>query len=125
MEISNISDSLLERYITKVMFCLTIPAHLKGYYYLRSAILLCIRDEESAANTSKLLYPTIAKQFRTTELNVKRDIRSAIETCLDQCNDDHFEEIFGHSCKSGRYKLTNREFIARIADKIRLDIKTL
>ena len=125
MEISDISDFILERYITKVMSYFAIPNHLKGYYYLRSAILLCIRDTTITANASKQLYPAIAKQFRTTELNVKRDIRSAIEASLNQDHDNSFEDIFGLPCKFNRNNLTNSEFIALIADKISLDIKAL
>ncbi len=79
----------------------------------------------ASTNASKLVYPVIAKQFRTTELNVTRDIRSAIEASWERGDADTFEEIFGYSIKSGRPRPTNSEYIARIADKIRLDIKAM
>ena len=125
MELSNISDYIIERYITNILSHLDVPDHLKGYYYLRNAILLCVRDMTAATNASKLVYPVIAKQFRTTELNVTRDIRSAIEASWERGDADTFEEIFGYSIKSGRPRPTNSEYIARIADKIRLDIKAM
>ena len=123
LELSNISDSILLRHITNIMLHLGVPDHLKGYYYLRTAILLCVRNLSAATDASNLLYPAIAKQFRTTELNVKRDMRSAIEAAWNHGNTEVIEKMFGYSIKSGRPKPTNSEFIARIADKIRLDVK--
>ena len=123
MELSNVSDCILLRYITNIMSHLGVPDHLKGYYYIRTAILLCVRDMATATNASKLLYPTIAKQFRTTELNVKRDMSSAIEDSWKHGNTEVIEKMFGYSVESGKPMPTNNEFIARIADKIRLDIK--
>lgn len=125
MELSNISDNVLERYITNILSYLGVPNHLKGYYYLRNAILLCVRDMAASTNASKLVYPVIAKQFRTTELNVTRDIRSAIEASWSHGNTEAIEKMFGYSIKSGRQRPTNSEYIARIADKIRLDIKSI
>ena len=123
LELSNISDNILLRYITNIMSHLSVPDHLKGYYYLRTAILLCVREMAAATDASRPLYPTIAKQFRTTESNVKRDMRSAIEVSWNHGNTEAMEKMFGYSMKSGRPKPTNSEFIARVADKIRLDVK--
>ena len=105
------------------MFRIGVPAHLKGYYYIRDGILLCVRDMECATSATKLLYPVVAKHFKTTGPKVERGIRSAIEAAWNHGNADSFEEFFGYSGKSGRPKPTNSEFIARIADKIRLDIR--
>ena len=125
MELSNISDNILLRYITNIMSHLGVPDRLKGYYYLRTAILLCVRDMAAATDASGLLYPTIARQYRTTVPNVKRDMRSAIEVAWKQGNIEEFEKMFGYSKTSGRPKPGNGEFIARVADKIRLDAKGL
>ena len=125
MELSNISDNILLHYITNIISHLGVPDHLKGYYYLRTAILLCVRDMAAATDASRLLYPTIAKQFRTTESNVKRDMRSAIEVAWKHGNTEVIEKMFGYSITSGRTKPTNSEFIARVADKIRLDVKSI
>ena len=125
MELSNISDNILLRYITNITSHLGVPNHLKGHYYLRTAILLCVQDMTAATDASVLLYPTIARQYRTTVPNVKRDIRSAIEVAWNHGNAGTFEELFGYSIQSGRPKPTNSELIARIADKIRLDAKGL
>lgn len=123
LELSNISDNILLRHITNIISHLGVPDHFKGYYYIRTAILLCVRDMAAATDAFSLIYPTIAKQFRTTEPNVKRDMRSAIEVTWHHGNAEAIEKMFGYSITSGRPKPTNSEFIARIADKIRLDVK--
>ena len=125
MDISTISDCLLERYITNIMSGVGVPAHLKGYYYIRDAILLCIRDMEAVTMVTKLLYPTVAKHFSTSTPMIERGIRTAIEASWERGDTDTFEEIFGYSIKSGRQRPTNSEYIARIADKIRMDIKAM
>ena len=125
MELSNISDGILERYITNIITHLGVPDHWKGYYYLRYAILLCVRDITAATNISNLVYPTVAKQFRTSELNVTRNIRSAIEASWKRGDTVTFEKIFSYSIKSGRQRPSNSEYIAQIADTIRLDIKSI
>lgn len=125
MEISSVKDHELERYITNIMLDIGVPAHLKGYHYMRDAILLCGRDIEAVTSVTKLLYPTVAKHFKTTNQKVERAIRNAIEVSWSRGNTDTFEEMFGYSIKSGKTRPTNSEYIARIADKIRLDIKSM
>lgn len=125
MEIASVKDYELERYITNIMLDIGVPAHLKGYHYMRDAILLCGRDMEAVTRVTKLLYPTIAKRFKTTDQKVERAIRNAIEVSWNRGNTDTFEEMFGYSAKSGKPRPTNSEYIARIADKIRLDIKAM
>jgi two-component system response regulator (stage 0 sporulation protein A) len=125
MNIAGVSDCELEKYITEIMLDIGVPAHLKGYHYLREAILLTGRDMELATSVTKLLYPTIARRFRTTDQKVERAIRNAIEVSWDRGNTETFEKIFGYSAQSGRTRPTNSEYIARIADKIQLDYKSM
>ena len=102
-----------------------VPAHLKGYHYLRDAIILSGKDMEVVRSVTKLLYPTIAKHFKTTDQKVERAIRNAIEVSWSRGNVETFEKIFGYSVASGRTRPTNSEYIARIADNIRLDYKAM
>lgn len=125
MDIGTVKDCELERYITGVMLDVGVPAHLKGYHYLRDAILLSGRDMEVVSSVTKLLYPTIAKRFKTTEQKVERAIRNAIEVSWNRGNAETFEKMFGYSARTGRTRPTNSEYIARIADKVRLDIKAM
>ena len=125
MEIAAVNDNELERYITNIMLDIGVPAHLKGYHYLRDAILLSGRDMEVVSSVTKLLYPTIAKRFKTTDQKVERAIRNAIEVSWTRGNVETFEKMFGYSVSSGRNRPTNSEYIARIADSIRLDIKAM
>ncbi len=112
----------LERYITQIMLDMGIPAHLKGYHYLREAILISEQDMETVTSVTKLLYPSIAKRYHTTEQKVERAIRNAIEVSWQRGNASIFEELFGYSSLNGRQRPTNSEYIFRLADKIRLDI---
>lgn len=125
MEIATVDDNELERYITNIMLDIGVPAHLKGYHYLRDAILLSEKDMEVVSSVTKLLYPTIARRFKTTDQKVERAIRNAIEVSWVRGNVETFEKMFGYSSISGRNRPTNSEYIARIADKIRLDIKAM
>ncbi len=125
MDICDVKDCELERYITDIMLDIGVPAHLKGYHYLRDAILLSGRDMEVVSSVTKLLYPTIAKRFKTTEQKVERAIRNAIEVSWARGNVETFEKMFGYSQRTGRPRPTNSEYIARIADKIRMDIKAM
>ena len=102
-----------------------MPAHLKGYHYLRDAIILSGKDMEVVSSVTKLLYPTIAKHFKTTDQKVERAIRNAIEVSWSRGNAETFEKIFGYSTATGRTRPTNSEYIARIADNIRLDYKAM
>ncbi len=125
MELSVVTDCELERYITEIMLDIGVPAHLKGYHYLRAAIMLSGRDMEAVSSVTKLLYPTIARRFHTTGQKVERAIRNAIEVSWQRGNARTFEKMFGYSAQSGRTRPTNSEYIARIADKVRLDIKAM
>jgi len=125
MEIATVQDYELERYITNIMLDIGVPAHLKGYHYLRDAIMLSGRDMEVVSSVTKLLYPTIAKRFKTTDQKVERAIRNAIEVSWARGNVETFERMFGYSATSGKNRPTNSEYIARIADKVRLDFKAM
>ena len=123
MEIIEVDDCELERYITDIMLDIGVPAHLKGYFYLRDTILLSGKDMNVVGSVTKLLYPTIAKRFHTTDQKVERAIRSVIEVSWSRGNTNTFQEMFGYSPLTGRNRPTNSEYIARIADKVRLDYK--
>lgn len=125
MDIAAVKNHELERYITNIMLDIGVPAHLKGYHYLREAIMLSGRDVEVVSSVTKLLYPTIAKRFKTTDQKVERAIRNAIEVSWTRGNVDTFEKMFGYSVMSGKNRPTNSEYIARIADSVRLDIKSM
>ena len=125
MDIANMNEVDLERYVTRIMLDMGIPAHLKGYHYLREAIILSGKDMEAVSSVTKLLYPTVAKRFKTTDQKVDRAIRTAIEVSWTRGNVDTFEELFGYSVGTGKGRPTNSEYIARIADKIRLDLRDL
>lgn len=125
MEMNAVTDCELEKYITDIMLDIGVPAHLKGYHYLRDAILLSGKDMEVVSSVTKLLYPTVAKHFKTTDQKVERAIRNAIEVSWNRGNEDTFERMFGYSAASGRIRPTNSEYIARIADQVRLDVKAM
>ena len=125
MDIANMNEVDLERYVTRIMLDMGIPAHLKGYHYLREAIILSGKDMEAVSSVTKLLYPTVAKRFKTTDQKVERAIRNAIEVSWTRGNIDTFEELFGYSVGTGKGRPKNSEYIARIADKIRLDVRDL
>lgn len=112
-----------EKYVTKIMLELGVPAHLKGYHYLREAILLSENDMEIVSSVTKLLYPEIAKKFHTTDQKVERAIRNAIEVSWMRGNTEMIEELFGYSANHGKSRPTNSEYIARLADKVHLDFK--
>lgn len=122
MDILTMGDVQLEKYITRIMLDIGVPAHLKGYHYLRDAIMLSGKDMEAVSSVTKLLYPTIAKHFKTTDQKVERAIRNAIEVSWSRGNSSTFENLFGYSNEQGKQRPTNSEYIARIADKVRLDV---
>ena len=113
----------LQKYVTKIMLGLGVPAHLGGYSYIREAILISITDMEAVNRVTKYLYPEIAEMYNTTPLKVERAIRTAIEASWARGSREVMEEIFGYSSASGRKRPTNSEYIAGIADKVRLDYK--
>ncbi|WP_337755260.1 sporulation initiation factor Spo0A C-terminal domain-containing protein [Gallintestinimicrobium sp.] len=113
-----------EREISAFMLELGIPAHLRGYYYLREAVLLAVSDMELVGSVTKLLYPVIARRYKTTLQRVERAIRNAVEVSWERGNPEVFEDLFGFSLETGAPRPTNSEYIARIADKIRMDATT-
>ena len=112
----------LEKDVTDMIHEIGVPAHIKGYQYLREAIMMSVRDGEMLNSITKVLYPTIAKKYQTTSSRVERAIRHAIEVAWLRGDIDLMEEIFGHSVDIDRAKPTNSEFIVTIADKLRLDM---
>lgn len=118
------SKTDIEVIISNVMRDIGVPAHIKGYQYLRTSIALCIEDNEMLSSVTKLLYPTVAKMYDTTSSRVERAIRHAIEVAWDRGDVDVLSSYFGYTIQCERGKPTNSEFIAMISDKIKLDIKT-
>lgn len=109
--------------VTEMIHQLGVPAHIKGYHYLRSAILHCIEDSEMLECVTKLLYPTVADEFQTTPSRVERAIRHAIEIAWDRGDIETLNSYFGFTVNTGKGKPTNSEFIALIADRIKLRYK--
>ena len=106
--------------VTDIIHEIGVPAHIKGYHYLREAILLSIESGEYINSVTKLLYPTVAQKFSTTSSRVERAIRHAIEVAWDRGDVDILNQYFGYTIHNGRGKPTNSEFVAMIADKIKL-----
>lgn len=123
MGVENVNAVELEKYVTRIMLDMGVPAHLKGYHYLREAIMITSKDMEIISRVTKILYPAVARRFLTTDQKVERAIRNAIEVSWFRGNTDTFEDLFGYSSEEGKNRPTNSEYIARIADKIRLDYK--
>ena len=109
-------DIETKRRVTELMLELGMPAHLRGYHYLREAILLSMEDMELVGSITKLLYPEIAKTFQTTNIKVERAIRSVVEIGWERGNEELFEKIFGYSGRCGKTRPTNSEFILGVAD---------
>lgn len=110
----------IEYVVTDIIHQIGIPAHIKGYHYLRTAIILSINDSEMINSVTKLLYPTVAQRYSTTSSRVERAIRHAIEIAWDRGDVDVLNGLFGYTIHTSRGKPTNSEFIALIADKLRL-----
>ena len=113
----------LEVMISEVLHQIGVPAHIKGYAYLRHSIILCTTDSSMLGSITKILYPTVAKKFQTTPSRVERAIRHAIEVAWDRGDVDVLMSYFGYTIQSDRGKPTNSEFIAMISDKLRLELK--
>ncbi len=113
----------LEMMVTEIIHQIGVPAHIKGYHYLRESILLAVNDADIINSVTKQLYPTVAKKFATTSSRVERAIRHAIEVAWDRGDVDILNSYFGYTIHNGRGKPTNSEFIAMIADKLRLRLK--
>lgn len=113
----------LEVIVSDIMHQIGVPAHIKGYQYLREAIILSINDNDMMNSVTKVLYPTVAKTFSTTSSRVERAIRHAIEVAWDRGDVDVLSSYFGYTIQNSRGKPTNSEFIAMISDKLRLRLK--
>ena len=114
----------LEALVTNLIHEVGVPAHIKGYQYLREAIIMCINDINAVNQITKILYPDIAKKYHTTPSRVERAIRHSIEVAWGRGNQKTVESIFGYTVSANRGKPTNSEFIAMIADKLRIEIKS-
>lgn len=121
--INSYSDDM-EVVVTDMIHQLGVPAHIKGYHYLRTAILYSINDKTLLDSVTKLLYPTVASIYDTTSSRVERAIRHAIEIAWDRGNVDTLNSFFGYTVDTGKGKPTNSEFIALITDKLRLRYKS-
>lgn len=119
----SVSKHDLELMVTEIMHQIGVPAHIKGYHYLRKAIILSVRNTEVVNSVTKILYPTVAKMHNTTSSRVERAIRHAIEVAWDRGDIDVLNSYFGYTIQNDRGKPTNSEFIAMIADKLRLRLK--
>lgn len=117
------SNTDLECAVTEIIHQVGIPAHIKGYHYLRTAIMLSVGNDEMINSITKLLYPTVAKQYDTTSSRVERAIRHAIEIAWDRGDIDVLTKIFSYTVHTAKGKPTNSEFIALIADHLRLKFK--
>jgi two-component system response regulator (stage 0 sporulation protein A) len=113
----------LESDVTNVIHEIGVPAHIKGYHYLRDAIMMSVNDAEMLDSITKQLYPTIAKRHKTTPSRVERAIRHAIEVAWSRGKMDTIDALFGYTVNGVKGKPTNSEFVALIADKIRLEYK--
>lgn len=109
--------------ITEILHQIGVPAHIKGYHYLRKAIMLSVKNPDIINAVTKQLYPTVAKEYETTSSRVERAIRHAIEVAWDRGDVDVLNSYFGYTIHNGRGKPTNSEFIAMIADKLRLQLR--
>ena len=118
---SNSDD--IETQVTQIIHQIGVPAHIKGYQYLRTAILLTVKDSDIINSVTKVLYPSVAKKYSTTTSRVERAIRHAIEVAWDRGDVDTLNSYFGYTIQNNRGKPTNSEFIAMIADNLRLKYK--
>ncbi len=114
----------LEKDVTNMIHEIGVPAHIKGYQYLREAIMMSVEDPGMISSITKILYPTIAKRFQTTPSRVERAIRHAIEVAWSRGRMETLDALFGYTIDTGKGKPTNSEFIALIADRIRLSYRS-
>ncbi len=117
------AGSDMETQVTQIIHQIGVPAHIKGYQYLRTAIMLTIKDSDIINSVTKILYPSVAKKYATTTSRVERAIRHAIEVAWDRGDVDTLNSYFGYTIQNNRGKPTNSEFIAMIADNLRLKYK--
>ena len=119
--VKQFSKRNLENDVTNIIHEIGVPAHIKGYQYLRESIIMSVNDIDMLNSITKILYPTIAKKYQTTPSGVERAIRHAIEVAWSRGKMDTIDELFGYTIHNGKGKPTNSEFIALISDKIRLE----
>lgn len=110
----------LEKDVTDMIHEIGVPVHIKGYQYLREAIIMSVEDADMVGSITKVLYPTIAARYQTTASRVERAIRHAIEVAWNRGKMETLDSLFGYTINNGKGKPTNSEFIALIADTIRL-----
>ena len=122
-KVETLTEESLENEVTEIIHEIGVPAHIKGYQYLREAIIMSVNDMEMLNSITKILYPSIAKKFDTTPSRVERAIRHAIEVAWRRGKMDTIDEMFGYTINNGKGKPTNSEFIALITDRIRLQMK--
>ncbi len=115
------TEKSVEKLIFEMMLDMGIPAHLKGYHYMKAAVMMAVEDMKVVGSVTKLLYPEIAKRYNTTDGKVERAIRNAIEISWERGNRQTFEKLFGYSRENGSYRPTNSEYIAVIADVVNLE----
>ncbi len=118
------NEKNLEALVTNIIHEVGVPAHIKGYQYLREAIMMVINDIDVINQITKQLYPDIAEKYKTTPSRVERAIRHAIEVAWGRGEQSAVENIFGYTVSASKGKPTNSEFIAMIADKLRLELKS-
>lgn len=121
-EVGDMPDDI-ETQVTRIIHQIGVPAHIKGYQYLRTAILMTVTDSDIINSVTKVLYPSVAKKYQTTTSRVERAIRHAIEVAWDRGDVDTLNSYFGYTIQNTRGKPTNSEFIAMIADNLRLKYK--
>ena len=112
------TEKKVEQMISHMMLDMGVPAHLKGYRYVRAAVLMAEEDMKVVGSVTKLLYPEIAKRYNTTDGKVERAIRNAIEISWERGNRRTFDRMFGYCMESGQGRPTNSEYIAAIADAV-------
>lgn len=117
------ADSNIESDVTDIIRDIGIPANIKGYQYIREGIIMAVHDANMLNYITKLLYPTIAKKYKTTSSSVERAIRHAIEVAWSRGQIETINDLFGYTVNAGKGKPTNSEFIALIADKLRIEYK--
>lgn len=122
---ASIQANTVEAAVTEIIHDLGVPAHIKGYDFLRRAIMLCVEDEKLIHSVTKILYPAVAKYYDTTPSRVERAIRHAIEVAFDRGDVETLENYFGYTIKNSRGKPTNSEFIALISDNMRMKLKAV
>lgn len=123
VSVPNRTELDIETQVTQIIHQIGVPAHIKGYQYLRTAILMTIADSDIINSVTKVLYPSVAKKYSTTTSRVERAIRHAIEVAWDRGDVDTLNSYFGYTIQNTRGKPTNSEFIAMIADNLRLKLK--